>query len=320
MRAMWAETAGGRRVWSLTQIGRQLGYSKHAVFRVIHSPVGGPGAAPVRMPAPAARLPDPAPEAGGPGVPQSWAKRLEPHRLETPGWWLVLGDCHFPMHDRATIEAAVREARSRSAVGVLFNGDMMDMWGVTPFFREPSEESFHDELECGRQAFRWFRSQLPRARFCFREGNHEFRLRRYIVERAGALYSLPELRLPNLLGLDQIGCEWVQDKRKVMLGKLITLHGHEFRQVIGNAVNPAALACRRATATVLVNHHHRTSEHHVRTLEEKQIAAWSVGCACYLSPDYEPYGQSNHGFALVDVSPDGWFHVENKRVIDGRVV
>lgn len=266
------------------------------------------------------KLPDPSPEAAAPGLPESWANPFDALKIDTPGWWLVLGDTHFPMHDRKTIEAAFAEAKAKGAVGVLFNGDLMDMWGVSPFFREPSEESFNDELTCGREAFRWFRSRLPKARFVYREGNHEFRLRRYIVDKAAALFSLPELKLPNLLGLEQVGCEWVQDKRKVLLGKLVTLHGHEFRQTIGAAVNPAALAFRRATSTVLVNHHHRTSEHHVRTLDDKQIGAWSVGCACYLSPDYEPYGQTNHGYAMVEVHADGWFSVHNRRVMGGRVV
>ena len=173
-------------------------------------------------------------------------------------------------------------------------------------------------IECGRQAFRWFRSQLPRARFLVREGNHEFRLRRFIVERAAALYDLPELRLPNLLGLPDIGCEWVQDKRKVMLGKLATLHGHELRR--GQGINPARFAFLRTTATVLVNHFHRTSEHHQRALDDKHFAAWSVGCGCFLSPEYDPFNQHNHGYALVEVAADGWFSVHNRRVMNGRVV
>jgi predicted phosphodiesterase len=263
-------------------------------------------------------LPDPAPEAGGPALPPAWAKALDPVVLADPGWWLVLGDTHFPMHDRGTIEAAVREAKAKNAAGVLFNGDMMDMVGVTPFFREPSKEGFHDEIECGRQAFRWFRAQLPKARFVMREGNHEFRLRRFIVERAAALYDLPELRLPALIGLPAVGCEWVQDKRKVMLGKLATLHGHELRK--GEGVNPARFAFLRTTSTVLVNHFHRSSEHHQRALDEKHFAAWSVGCACYTSPDYDPFNQWNHGYAMVEVAADGWFSVHNRRVLNGRVV
>ena len=270
---------------------------------------------PVPMPA---RLPDPAPEAGGPRLPESLAKPLRHLHADNPGWWLVLGDTHFPMHDRTTIELAVENARRENAVGVLLNGDLMDMFAVSPFYREPSKEGLLEELECGRAALAWIRSRLPKARIIYREGNHDFRLRRYVVERGPALADLPELRLPNLLGLDKLGIEWVQDKAKVYLGKLITLHGHELRK--GEGVNPARLAFLRTTATVLVSHHHRSSEHHQRGLDDRHHAAWSLGCACYIHPDYDPYNQWNHGYAMVDVGSDGWFTTHNRRVLAGRVV
>lgn len=264
------------------------------------------------------RLPEPAVAARGVGLPESQSPVRTPIQINDVGWWLVLGDCHLPMHDKGTIEAAVREAREKNAVGVLLNGDLMDCFAISPFFRTPSKETFAEEIETGRQFLRWLRSRLPHARFVLREGNHEFRLTRYIAERAAALFDLPDVHLPALLRLKDHGVEWIQDKRKVMLGKLTTLHGHELRK--GEGVNPARLAFLRTTATVLVGHHHRTSEHHQRSLDDKFIAAWSVGCACCLHPDYDPYGQSNHGYAMVEIQKDGWFSVHNRRVIEGRTV
>ena len=266
----------------------------------------------------APEMPDPSPEANGIFLPQSQAVEQTAVHINEPGWYLVFGDQHLPMHDRGTIEAAVKEAKDKNVVGVLINGDLMDMFVISPFFRVPSKDTFVEEIEVGRQFLTWLRARLPKAQFWYRQGNHEFRLTRYIAERAAALFDLPEVHLPALLRLKDFGVEWVQDKRKVMLGKLTTLHGHELRK--GEGVNPARLAFLRTTATVLVSHHHRTSEHHQRSLDDKFIAAWSVGCACSLHPDYDPFGQSNHGYAMVHVGDDGWFSVHNRRVINGRVV
>jgi predicted phosphodiesterase len=263
-------------------------------------------------------MPEPVPEAGGPGLPPSQAKPLEPFDATVPGWWLVLGDVHLPMHDVGTVEAAVREAVEKKAVGVLLNGDLMDMFGISPFFRVPTRDRFADEIEVGRQFLTWLRSRLPNARIVFREGNHEFRLVRYVAEKAAALYDLEEIHLPSLLRLPSHGIEWVADKRKVFLGKLITLHGHELRK--GEGVNPARLAFLRTTSSVLVGHWHRTSEHHQRSLDDKHFAVWSAGCACYVHPDYDPFNQWNHGYAMVEVAADGWFSVHNRRVVNGRVV
>ncbi len=263
-------------------------------------------------------MPEPAAEAGGLGIPEATYKPLVKLQVDNPGWHLVLGDVHLPMHDKGTIEAAVKEAKDKKVSVVLLNGDIMDMFGITPFFRPPSDDRFVDEVECGKQFLTWMRSQLPHARFVYREGNHEFRLKRFIAEKAPELYDLPCLSLGSLLEFDKHGIEWIDEKRKVLLGKLITLHGHEFRK--GEGINPARLAFLRATASVLVGHHHRTSEHHQRALDERHHAVWSVGCACYIHPDYDPYNQWNHGYAMVDVASDGWFSVHNRRVLNGRVL
>lgn len=263
-------------------------------------------------------LPEPAEEAGGARLPDSWAKPLDHVHVNTPGWWLVLGDVHLPMHDKATVELAVEEARQKNVAGVLLNGDLLDCFHISPFFRVPTKEKFRDEIDAGRQFLAWLRSKLPSARIIWREGNHEFRLTRFVADRAAALYELDEVHLPFLMQLRERGMEWVDGKRKVYLGKLVTLHGHELRK--GEGVNPARLAFLRTTASVLVGHWHRTSEHHQRSLEDKHYAVWSVGCACFLGADFDPYNQWNHGFALVELAGDGTFSVHNRRVMNGRGV
>jgi hypothetical protein len=70
----------------------------------------------------------------------------------------------------------------------------------------------------------------------------------------------------------------------------------------------------------MCGHFHRTSEHHERNIRGRAEASWSVGCACDLSPRYAPLTNWNHGFAFVTLETDGSFHVESKRVLDGKVV
>lgn len=85
-------------------------------------------------------------------------------------------------------------------------------------------------------------------------------------------------------------------------------------------MNPARWLYLRAGSTAMCGHFHRSSEHHERVLSQKTHGVWSVGCACYLHPRYSPLNQWNHGFAFVRVEQDGWFQVENRRVIEGRAV
>lgn len=267
---------------------------------------------------PVAFLPDPDPAAGGAALPESLAKAPPPLRVDAPGWWLVIGDTHFPYHDKSVIEAAFREGREKNAVGVLLNGDLMDMFACSSFFKEPTRETLADEIACGRAALAWMRSRLPGARFIFREGNHDFRLRRFIIDKAPELHGLPVLELPNLLGLPDLGVEWVQDKRKIFLGKLATYHGHETRKVGGEY--PVVRLMNWAKSPALMNHHHKVGSFRAKRADDAQVGAWVVGCACHLKPHYDPEANWQHGYAMVEVFSDGWFHVHNHQLIEGRKV
>ncbi len=267
---------------------------------------------------PEARLPEPHVEAGGPSLPEPVPLSYEPFTVDTHGTWLILSDTHFPYHDTKTINAAVDEARDRGAVGVLLNGDILDFPTLSKHYREPDAPRMKDGVEMGRQFMAWLRSKFPRARLLMKEGNHDWRLRAYLAERAPEIFGLESLELKSLLGLAEYGVEWIGDKRIINLGKLPVVHGHEFRG--GGGVNPARWLFLRAVSTALCGHFHRTSEHHEQGLDRRLHGVWSVGCACFLYPQYDPNNKWNHGYALAEVDHAG-FKVHNRRILrDGRVV
>lgn len=267
-------------------------------------------------------LPDPAPEAGGPALPDPVALSYEPYRIDTPGRWLVLGDVHLPYHDKRTVEAAVEDARKGGAVGVLLNGDILDCGEVSDHFREPSEPRLEEEIDTGVRFLAYLRSRLPRARIVWKEGNHEWRIPRYLANNAPALYGSKFLAVPKLLDHDKYGVEWVADQRIVRLGRLPVLHGHEFGRGGASGVNPARWLFLKTISTAMCGHFHRTSEHHEPDIEGRVHGVWSVGCACYLHPRFLRNNKWNLGWATVSIQSDGHgFTVENRRVIqEGRVV
>jgi hypothetical protein len=213
----------------------------------------------------------------------------------------------------------VDEARRNGAVGVLLNGDIMDCGELSTHDRDPNEARLCDEVEMAGQFFEWLRSRLPKARIIWKEGNHEARAPRYLVRNAPALCSgRTRITLPQLVGSEAHGVEWVGDGRVVMLGKLAVVHGHEFKG--GGGVNPARWLFLQAVSTAMCGHFHRTSEHHEQGLDRRLHGVWSVGCACFLYPRWYRNNKWNNGFALTDVSNDGSFRVTNRRILrDGTV-
>ncbi len=264
-------------------------------------------------------LPDPVVGPDAVRFPEPIELNYDPFLIDSPGWWGVISDLHLPCHDKRTILEWEAEVKRQDCRGILLNGDVMDMFSVSPYFRIPTKDKLIDEIECGRQFFRWLRSRHPKKRIVFKFGNHDERFIKYIVDRAPLLADMEEFRLHNLLGLQELGIEVVQDKRVVQMGRLNVVHGHEFRG--GGGVNPARWLFLRSVSTAMCGHFHRTSEHHEVGLDRRMHGVWSTGCACFLYPEYDPNNKWNHGYAMVRLHESaGDFEVLNRRILpDGRV-
>lgn len=252
------------------------------------------------------------------GLPDPVQMNFDPYVIDSSGCWGIINDIHIPCHDTTTLNLFVKECRRRAVRGVILNGDLLDSHEISVHDKDPSMPRYKHEIEQGREFVQWLRKSLPRARIIFKHGNHEERLRKYIFDRAPALEGLEGVNLAAWLHLTECGIDDIPDKRVIHLGKLHVLHGHEYRG--GGGVNPARWLFLRARSVAVCGHFHRTSEHHERNIAMKFEAAWSIGCACYLHPQYAPINSWNHGFAFCEVANDGSFAFENKRIFDGKVV
>lgn len=318
IRATLAETG------SISETARRCGVSRHTVRRygltdpAEIKPASQPAEAPPTLPAASPALPmgkHEQPAAASPALPDPLPQSYAPYEINTPGAWLVISDVHLPYHDRRTIEAAVREARDRRAVGVLLNGDTLDSHEISRHDRDPAASRYVDEIEKGRAFLAWLRDQFPAGRVVWKDGNHEERLDRYILNNAPALFGLEGLDLGSLLGFEALGVEYVTDRRVITLGRLNVVHGHEYQGGAASPVNPARGLYLKARSVALCGHHHQTSEHHARDIRGRAEAAWSTGCACFLSPRYCRLNNWNHGYAVVELSAGGEFSVTNRRLV-----
>ena len=292
-RVMDAAKKGG----SLHDIAKRAGVHKSTVAFHLKSPPSEESVAPCPPPEP---------------------REYQPFVLPKAGHWLVLGDVHIPYHDRATVEAAVKQAKRDGAVGVVLNGDIVDSHEISSHDKDPSAPRYVNEIERATAFMRWLRAELPKVEIVFKEGNHEERLDRYILGRAPALFGLEFVNLRSLLHFADLGVTEVRDKRVIKAGKLHIVHGHEYRG--GGGVNPARWLYLRARSVSMCGHFHRVSEHHERDIADKVEASWSVGCACDLKPMYSPLNNWGNGFAMVEVAADANFTVRNMRVMGGKVL
>ena len=253
-----------------------------------------------------------------------------PEPLVKPGDWkaveiagparaLILSDCHIPFHDVHAIELALQYGIDHKADLILLNGDIFDHYAVSRFEVDPKLRDFPAEVRAGKFFLKGLRKRFPHAQIVFRLGNHELRLQKYLRLKAPELLGIDEFEWKNIFGLDELDIQFVDQNRVVRLGKLNTLHGHEYSFSISNPVNPSRGLFLRAKAHAIVGHFHQSSEHSESNLKGEVISTWSTGCLCSLNPEYLRLNKWNLGYAFVVVDKKGGFRVNNLRIVDGEI-
>lgn len=247
--------------------------------------------------------------------PESYAETREPYKL-APGKWLILSDIHLPYHDTEAVKMALNYGLDNGYKNLLINGDLIDFYQLSRYEKDPRKRSFKQELESARLFIElvseWFDNVV------FKLGNHDERYEKWMFVKAPELLDCEDFKLETLLRCGEHHVSVVGDKRIIKAGKLNILHGHEFPGGSGG-VNPARSMFLKACDSILVGHFHKTSSHTETTLQGDVITTHSTGHLGEASPLYMPYNKWNHGFATLDLNKDGTYHLQNLRIVKGKI-
>ena len=121
---------------------------------------------------------------------------------------VVANDFQIPFHDEKALALLKLFLRRERPDWLVLNGDFQDFWEISSFDLTPRiGKEFIEEIKIGKKILKSFRRILRRARITWIEGNHEFRLRKYLIKNAKELYGLPGLNVPELFGLNDLKIE-----------------------------------------------------------------------------------------------------------------
>ena len=251
-------------------------------------------------------------------MPESWSEPIEPFILpKSIRSLLVLSDIHVPFHDIEALKIAIRYGIAAKPDAVLLNGDTLDFYALSDHEKDPRKVRWNEELEACRSVLKMIRAAFPLVPIYFKAGNHEYRMERHLMKYAPVLIGMREFEMPTLLRMAEHGIHYIANKRVIYAGELNIAHGDEWKG--GGGINPARWVSLRARENALIGHFHRVSEHPERTLRGNVRGYWSMGCLCELQPQYLPYNDWGHGFAMVFLNEDGSFEVDLKKIIKGKV-
>lgn len=232
---------------------------------------------------------------------------------------LYVSDIHIPYYSRMALMLALETGYKRNANCIILAGDVIDFYTISRWQQDPRKRNLKEELDMTLEVLKLIRDNFKEADIFYMVGNHEERWDRWMTVKAPEALGLKYASFAEQIHAKEFNMQIISDKRFLQIGKLNIIHGHEFGGGTSSPVNPARTFFLKGKECSLGGHYHRTSEHVEKTMTDSVIGTWSAGCLCDLRPDYRPINPWNHGFAIIEKLDGDNFHVENMKIIKGRV-
>lgn len=246
-------------------------------------------------------------------------KSFKKNKVKSKGTALIIPDCHIPYHDQRAYELMLKVARDTPNLKeIVILGDYADFYAVSSHGKHPQfTHVLVDEVSQVRRELERLAEMFPDVRRVFISGNHEYRLERYISDRAPDLFGVVDT--PTILQLDQLGYEFVpynaNQKHAIMGSKLYARH-----EPIGGGEHAAASTVNKAGCSMVFGHVHKIQQYRKVFIDQADHLAASVGWLG--NKDHPVMGYlKNHaqwqlGFAFAHVMDNGNFFLDINHIIE----
>lgn len=165
---------------------------------------------------------------------------------------LVVPDVHRPYHDKRAWKLMMKVAKEFKPVHLYTIGDYLDFYSVSDHSKDPLRALQLDkEIKDGAEGLDELDALKPKYK-TYLGGNHEWRLQRYLQNKAPELF--PILKVEELLKLKQRGWTYVPYKEDTKIGKVYLTHdvGYAGRHAVTQSLDAYQ-------HSIITGHSHRFS-------------------------------------------------------------
>jgi len=224
---------------------------------------------------------------------------------------LVLNDFHIPFQDRKTLDNVYSCIKDMKPNKIYLLGDIIDFYSVSRFDKDPTRAlTLEKELKKTQVELKKLRNTTD-AEIIYVHGNHEERLRKYILRNAKELFWVKELKVENLLGLKELKIKYVNKRWTNYKG---TLYSH-MNRASGYGGYTAKNIGQRIFKDVIHGHSHKTGK-----VRMNQFTFIDNGCLCELNAEYlECPSDWTQAFTVV-THKDGKKYIEQVDIIDHKFI
>lgn len=122
---------------------------------------------------------------------------------------IVIPDAHFPYEDKKTFQTVLNFLRDQKPDIAVLIGDWVDCYSASRFDKDPDRGyKLQWEFDQARKGLEQVREAVGDARIIYIEGNHEVRIKTYLVKHP-ELYGLRDLTIERQLRLDELNIEYM---------------------------------------------------------------------------------------------------------------
>lgn len=180
---------------------------------------------------------------------------------------MVLGDIHAPYEDKAALRLAHKCVDAWKPQIIISIGDLIDCYSISDYPKTPRRfANLKSEVTSAAAVVRSFQQKCDE--FHLTEGNHEWRLQKYLATRAPELFGLVDMR--ELLGLQKR--YYHPYRTELKLGKCYFTHEVGFCGAGAAARSLAAFG-----GNLVFGHSHRAEVTYDRNLRGESHFCMNVG-------------------------------------------
>lgn len=218
---------------------------------------------------------------------------------------LVMADLHIPYHDVDSINNILDFAQDKNIDTIVLLGDILDCYQLSTFTKDPSKPNMMQQITIGKQFLQKLRKMFPNARIIYKQGNHQFRIKRTLWENNAKLYELMnQYMILNLLGLEQLNIEYLIQPFRI--GKLWYLHGHQYNGGRSQAQHIPEMFMKVVHDNFIVAHYHRVQTKDFKKIDGQIISGYAIGHLA-MPMDYSMINKWAKSFSIISYSEDGSF-------------
>lgn len=220
--------------------------------------------------------------------------------------YIVVNDFHIPYHDETAYQLFKEFLKEEKPNRLIIAGDLLDCAEISDFRKSQlSGDQLQKDLDLAFKMLKEIRTIVgKKCRIDYIEGNHEFRLKKYLMTRAPELLGLKSLKFENLLKLKELNIIFhsVREEANRFQDNYIQIEnifiGHFDTSRKGSGSTARGLLVDKGVS-VIQAHNHRIAMIIKRELDNRLLIGIENACLCSLNPTYVAAPDWHLGWSII---------------------